>query len=285
MTSDTSLPNDPHLARYRIASCRISHRRSRRRAFHSRRKSNDLRNLTKYDRWFRTCSPRLSFFEYLPKNLRCRNVNTKNDENSRLPTGKRVYSLREYKFFCCCHSPCAILTAGILILMVAFAIFDSCRVALSSWRTSLCSERVQDGKWLLLLLLFLLPGPRFGCRPPIFRITAVETRWGRRKRRAHVGGKTTGQRRARSRSRSRSRSRPSSSRFRPPPSHLRRVFSPSASESIRFPGVSKHHEASFSLSRTRTVSRSPLYRRFRVFSSLWMSWSNTSRAPGHLFVN
>lgn len=106
--------------------------------------------------------------------------------------------------------------------MVAFAIFGSRRVTLF-FEERASAPGVQDGKGLQLLLSL---GPRASCYLPISWITSAETRWERRKRQAHVGGRTTGQW-------TRSRFRPSS-RFRPPPSHLHRVFSPSARGSIRF---------------------------------------------------
>lgn len=78
----------------------------------------------------------------------------------------------------------------------------------------------------------------------------------------------------------RTRSRPSS-RFRPPPSHLRRVFSPSARGSIRlFPGYRNTVlTLSFSFLGTRRVSSPFLSRMPRA--TFWTRLSDTSRAPGH----
>jgi len=55
------------------------------------------------------------------------------------------------------HSPCAILTAGILILMMAFAIFDSRHVTLFlEERTS--APDVQDGKGVARYLIVAVEG-------------------------------------------------------------------------------------------------------------------------------
>lgn len=75
------------------------------------------------------------------------NVNTRNDQTRVVRRASRRTSRKNFIFSLYRHSPCAILTAGILILMVAFAIFDSRHVTLFlEERTS-----APDGKGVLLV--------------------------------------------------------------------------------------------------------------------------------------